>query len=1445
MSLTGSWVAAAWGPAGEDQPRVVLPDNCEWLTQTPFKSADEALAAAAEAGATAVLLLREGQDLPPLALERLARAAGENPAATVVSALHPHRLFPEDTADSDPHLADWVAWNTGQRSVVSDDELNPDCCLWRLNAAEPATPSLKQAPELAHRGELVTLNHLVAGVSSDRPPGKVDPRDRPAADWISALRTALWQFSSQPQPVTPTDRPGLDPQPVLLHVLHSWGGGTERWVRDTVDAWEDAQHLCLMAWANPASSNHGQELRLRAGGPNGPVLRRWALSPAITATAAHHGIYQQVLARIISDYGVSALIVSSLIGHSLDALRTGLPTLNVVHDFYPVWPDLSLRLEDPAAAFDDNTLTDALAGSHFSALPRSRWITLREQWQEAVTTADVIMIAPSDFVAEGLRKLLRENAPAPRTVPHGLRRFDQAAAPYRAPAPGERLRLLVPGRISEAKGAQLLREALPQISEVADVILLGGGRYAHEFFGVNHVHIVLEYQWQELPALVALFKPHAALILSTVSETFNYTLSEMWALELPVVATRVGALAHRIKADATGMLIAPEPQALADAIAALDAERLARLAQAAKPVRSLAAAAEEYRTLLQLPDPKPLRYSLSPNPLSELAGAAAARGLREAGQRVTVLEAQTRELRIEVEESARWAQAEARRADEKTLWAKELDHDLNETRDALGTLQEEFDERTEWALSLNSALEELRTQAVSVAEELEMVLATRSWKITRPLRAAARIGRAALAGFGLQERRAKTMAERARKSLRVRGLRGTMQRIGQEFSRGEPQVGPQLMIDAAEDQPFVALEFPEVSDPVASIVIPVYNHYHHTQACLRSLLETRSALPFEVLVVDDASADETPDRLAEHQGITVLRNPENLGFIGTCNRGAAEARGRYLIFLNNDTQVTDGWLDRLLQTFDDHPDTGLAGAKLVYPDGRLQEAGGIVFSDGSGWNYGRFDAPAAPHANFVREVDYCSGAAIAIHRALFDELGGFDLRYKPAYYEDTDLAFAVRAHGLKVRYQPASQVVHFEGITSGTDVTRGVKRYQVVNQEKFVERWRDDLPRQPAAGSPIEVARRHRRPHSVLIVDACMPTPDQDSGSVRMVNLLRLLLDLNCHVQFVAENRAYDEKYTPPLQQLGVEVLYHPFVKSLHSYLKENGEHLDTVILSRHYIASNHIESVRRFCPKAQLIFDTVDLHYLREQRQAELERDAGLEATARKTRARELDVARRSDLTLVVSDYEQRFLAQDAPDLPVSVLSNIHPVHGCRRGFEEREGLLFVGGFQHPPNVDGITWFVREVLPLARQSLPDLKLTVIGSKMPPAVEQLAGPGVEVLGYVPDIEPYLDGCRLSLAPLRYGAGVKGKVNMAMSYGQPVVATGPAVEGMHVQPGADVLVADAAADFAAAVVRGYTDQELWESLSKAGLANVETHFSFAAARRALEGILKPGSDLLGV
>jgi glycosyltransferase involved in cell wall biosynthesis len=381
------------------------------------------------------------------------------------------------------------------------------------------------------------------------------------------------------------------------------------------------------------------------------------------------------------------------------------------------------------------------------------------------------------------------------------------------------------------------------------------------------------------------------------------------------------------------------------------------------------------------------------------------------------------------------------------------------------------------------------------------------------------------------------------------------------------------------------------------------------------------------------------------------------------------------------------------------------------------------------------------------------------------------------------------------------------------------------------------LRAQPAPGTPIHLAATHRAGRRILILDATTPAPDQDSGSLRMVNLMRILLANGCQVSFMASNRAWVERYTADLQNLGVEVLHHPWNNDPVALFRTRGGEFDVILMSRHYVAAEFIGLARLYAGKARLVFDTVDLHYLREQRAAELEQRTDLARVAERTRSREIGIMRECDLTLVVSPVEKEILARDAPQVAVEVLSNVHEVHGSRTAFADRRDLLFVGGFQHPPNSDAVIWFAGEILPRVLAAIPDLRLHVIGSKVSAEIQALAGAHVQVHGYVEDIAPYMDSARISIAPLRYGAGVKGKVNMAMSYGLPVVATAMAVEGMHVRPGLDVAVADDADAFADAIIGLYADEAQWNRLSANGLANVREHFSFAAAEKAARRIFR--------
>lgn len=250
-------------------------------------------------------------------------------------------------------------------------------------------------------------------------------------------------------------------------------------------------------------------------------------------------------------------------------------------------------------------------------------------------------------------------------------------------------------------------------------------------------------------------------------------------------------------------------------------------------------------------------------------------------------------------------------------------------------------------------------------------------------------------------------------------------------------------------------QFNSNKEPLVSIVIPVYNQFAYTYNCLWSIHTHNSNIAIELIVADDNSSDMTVELEEIINGIKVIHNKKNKQFLVNCNNAAKEAKGKYIVFLNNDTQVQKDWLKALTDLMEEDINIGLAGSKLVYPNGRVQEAGGIVWKDGTVLQYGNDRQSGEEELNYLRETDYISGASIIIRKTLWDEIGGFDERYAPAYYEDVDLAFEVRKRGYRVVYQPESEVIHFEGMTEGKDI--GKKTMIEINRMKFWEKWDETL----------------------------------------------------------------------------------------------------------------------------------------------------------------------------------------------------------------------------------------------------------------------------------------------------------------------------------------------------------------------------------------------------
>ena len=729
------------------------------------------------------------------------------------------------------------------------------------------------------------------------------------------------------------------------------------------------------------------------------------------------------------------------------------------------------------------------------------------------------------------------------------------------------------------------------------------------------------------------------------------------------------------------------------------------------------------------------------------------------------------------------------------------------------------------AIQRQSAQDAAELQRATAAHVAQMYVGSTSWKLTRPLRVATRLlrGRRAAPGpIGLpplapppEVSQVATIADDVpaaaatdvtAPSTLKQVMRGVMASRLQAFLGGSAM-----------------LRLPRAETPDISIVLVLYNQAELTYACLASIIETAGDTPVEVVIADNASTDDTAALLGRTLGATIVRNSSNLHFLRAANLAAKSARGRTILLLNNDAQLMPGALASALRVLDGDPTVGAVGGRIILPDGTLQEAGSIIWNDGACSGYARGDDPAGPDVMFQRDVDYCSGAFLLTGRALWQEMGGFDERYAPAYYEETDYCVRLWQRGRRVVYDPGATILHYE---FGSSTRSGeALRLQAANHAVFTSQHKRWLAGQfPPSPRHVLAARMRGDAPRVLVLEDRVPKLELGTGYPRSNRLVHELVAAGAAVTFFPMFRHY-ETWSSVRRALDqrIEVLMRAEAPQLRDYLIARPQQFDAVLVCRPQNMRALLEAIgpeRGLLGGAALLYDAEALFVTRELQRRAADGDPAPELDRHVMVADEVSLTRMADAVISVSPAEQAVL-EDYGAQNVHLLGHALEDTPLPSGFHQRDQVLFLGamGDDAAPNADAVRWFATSILPRLRQVLdmPALRLTVVGRVDAPSVRAMDGDTLDLVGMVDDLPPALARARVMAVPTRFAAGIPHKVHQAAMLGIPMVVTGLIAEQLGWRDGEELLVADTAGGFADACAQLYTDAALWQRLRARALA----------------------------
>lgn len=626
-------------------------------------------------------------------------------------------------------------------------------------------------------------------------------------------------------------------------------------------------------------------------------------------------------------------------------------------------------------------------------------------------------------------------------------------------------------------------------------------------------------------------------------------------------------------------------------------------------------------------------------------------------------------------------------------------------------------------------------------------------------------------------------------------------------------------------------DFKTENSPEVSIIIPVYNQIRYTLNCLYTIEQFDKNVSKEIIIINDKSTDNTLEYLNKIPGIIIIDNPENLGFLRNINKGIHVAKGEYVYLLNNDVEVQENYLSSLLDVFISKENVGAVGSKMVFADNTLQEAGCLIFKNSEIINIGRRDAIDDPKYNFVRKVDYCSGCSLLFKK--INETGNINLldeAFLPAYYEETDLCQRLKyEQKLNIYYQPLSEIIHFENISYTGKNNSGKELLLAKNREVFRERWDRYFTNEMfLPDGKINYNAHFKRPN-FLFLEENMPKPDQDSGSRRFLEIVKIL-QKNGHRIILAVKHfeeTTDHPYVKFFRSIGVQVCMDYVttkdkIVKVTDQLEEALHYVDIIWIFRPVGFDHWYSQIKNKISGKKIVYDMVDLHYLR------MERENNYIDVITKEREKEIKFFKEkeyfgmntSDAVLSISDEEKNTVSKNGVKYDkIFTVSNIHePVNVNVVEFSKRQGLLFIGGYNHLPNIDAVKFLHDSIMPLVWKKNEHIKLFILGPDFPEDLKQkYHSDKFQILGYQKSVDYWFENAKIFVAPLRYGAGVKGKIGQALEFKLPVITTGIGAEGMSLEDRKTALISDEnPQNFADKILELYNDEKLWQTLHENSL-----------------------------